>query len=1119
MVSCLMKSLPLIVVIMTAGADGQHWGVNYSPSYVCALKGSSVTISCTVTYPQSYQLKEVFWTKPPVGELPNLCSGPEKRERVQCLSKDEDKDTSSVFTLTAVTEADKHVYYCRFTTDRASGRWTGIPGVQLDVTDLQVETRQSVKEGESVTLTCKSSCSLPEHTPFIWYRDTHTLTDQTANQLQLQSVSRSDTGFYSCAVTGQRLKSPAVYLKVGSVDGLLDRGVKYSPSYVCALKGSSVTISCTVTDPQSYQLIKAFWTKPVGESPDLCSDPEKRGRVQCWSEDGNTHSLTLTAVTEADKHVYYCGVRDYYHQKNIWTVVPGAWLDVTEGCIGIEFRRKSRGSGRFEFCCGQEWAAKKQHSGIGRLPSAMMEMSIDDVEKNLKQDLQVETHQSVKEGESVTLTCKSSCSLPEHTPFIWYRDTHTLTKGIVKGNQLQLWSVRRSDEGNYQCAVRGNERLISPAVYLKVESVDGLWDWGVNYSPSYVCALKGSSVTISCTVTDPLRYQLIKAFWTKPVGESPDLCSDPEERGGVQCSSEDGNTHSLTLTAVTEADKHVYYCRFRDYYQKKNIWTVVPGAWLDVTDLQVETPQSVKLGESVTLTCKSSCSLTEHTPFIWYRDTHTLTKGIVKVNQLQLWSVRRSDAGNYRCAVRGNEHLISPAVYLKVGYPPKSVSASVSPSVIVEGDSVTLSCSSDSNPPAVNFSWFKGRTSLGSGDTYRITNIESEASGKYECSARNKHGSQISAPVNVNVMYPPKSVSVSVSPSVIVEGDSVTLSCSSDSNPPAVNFSWFKGGSLLGSGDTYRITNIESEASGKYKCSARNKHGSQISAPVNVNVMYPPKSVSVSVSPSVIVEGDSVTLSCSSDSNPPAVNFSWIKGELIVGSGGVYSISKISSDGSGEYKCRSRNKYGEKDSDAVKINVMYAPRDVVVTLNSSGVIVEGDSVTLSCSSDSNPPAVNFSWFKEDQTSAVGSGQSFSISSFNSSFSGRFYCEAQNKYGSQRSASVSLSVKGVQRAVLHTVYGLVAGLIFIIIVIIIIIVFIKRKKRREGGTEDVNQKQTADASDDTYTALDPASRTSADIYSTIPGVQSRAPDGIYTALELQSRSSEYETLAVTSADPH
>ena len=78
----------------------------------------------------------------------------------------------------------------------------------------------------------------------------------------------------------------------------------------------------------------------------------------------------------------------------------------------------------------------------------------------------------------------------------------------------------------------------------------------------------------------------------------------------------------------------------------------------------------------------------------------------------------------------------------------------------------------------------------------------------------------------------------------------------------------------------------------------------------------------MSISPSgVIVEGDSVTLNCISDSNPPA-EISWFKGGTIVGSGRIYSISKISSDDSGEYKCKSTNEHGEKYSDTVTLNVM-----------------------------------------------------------------------------------------------------------------------------------------------------------------------------------------------------
>ncbi|XP_056622970.1 B-cell receptor CD22-like [Triplophysa dalaica] len=393
-------------------------------------------------------------------------------------------------------------------------------------------------------------------------------------------------------------------------------------------------------------------------------------------------------------------------------------------------------------------------------------------------------------------------------------------------------------------------------------------------------------------------------------------------------------------------------------------WRGTPGVQLDVTDLQVETQQRVKEGDSVTLTCKTTCRLTEETTFIWYRNTQTLTEHTV--NEFHLQSVSRHDSGVYRCAIRGSEPFAYSDVYLSVEYPPEKTSVSISSS------------------------------------------------------------------------------------GVIVEGDSVNLTCSSESNPPVHTYSWFKGGKFVGSGNIYSISNIRSDDSGEYTCWSKYIHGGKYSEAVMMDVMFAPRNVVASISSSgVIVEGDSVTLTCSSESNPPVHIYNWFKGEKFVGFGNIYRISSIRSDHSGEYKCKTRNKHGEKYSEAVKMDVIYAPRHVKVSISSSGVIVEGDSVNLTCSSESNPPVHIYSWFKENQTSSVGSGQTFSITNINSSLSGWFYCVAQNKHGSQRSAAVSLTVKGVQSSAV--VSGIVAGCGGLFIIITFIILFIW-KKRRDGGSE-------------------------------------------------------------------
>ncbi|XDV16367.1 hypothetical protein PO909_016117 [Leuciscus waleckii] len=593
-------------------------------------------------------------------------------------------------------------------------------------------------------------------------------------------------------------------------------------------------------------------------------------------------------------------------------------------------------------------------------------------------------------------------------------------------------------------------RMAPPLPLILLLMISGVSsdDWSVSYSPSHICALNDSTVIMRCTYKYPTGYQIKEVFWTKgPIlrgVELLDLSEDPEYSQRLQYLGDKQQNCTVRLSHVTLKDSHMYYFRFiTDKADGK--WTGESGVTLTVTDLQVESPERVTEGDSVNLRCKSSCALTDRATFIWYRNSQPLTERRDRNNELLLQSVRREDSGRYSCAVDGHTH-ISPAVQLNVMYPPKNVSVSISPSgVIMEGDSVTLNCISDSNPPA-EISWFKRGTFVGSGRIFNISKISSDDSGEYKCKSINEHGWKYSDAVTLNVMYPPRSVSVLMSGSgVIVEGDSVTLNCISDSNPPALNFSWIKGGTIVGSGRIYNISKISSDDSGEYKCKSINEHGWKYSDAVTLNVMYPPRSVSVLMSGSgVIVEGDSVTLNCISDSNPPALNFSWIKGGTIVGSGRIYNISKISSDDSGEYKCKSINEHGEKNSDTVTLNVMYPPRNVSVLMSGSGVIVEGDSVTLNCISDSNPPALNFSWFKENETSAVGSGQSFSALQ-----SGRFYCQAHNQHGSQRSDAVTVKVH--ERKLLYAFAGFAGGLGGM--VFIFIIVFIRKKHRAEHISQE------------------------------------------------------------------
>ncbi|XDV16338.1 hypothetical protein PO909_016101, partial [Leuciscus waleckii] len=170
-----------------------------------------------------------------------------------------------------------------------------------------------------------------------------------------------------------------------------------------------------------------------------------------------------------------------------------------------------------------------------------------------------------------------------------------------------------------------------------------------------------------CTYTYPTGYQIKKVFWTKnPVKgvDPPDLSNDTEYSQRLQYLGDKQQNCTVRLSHVTLKDEHMYCFRFiTDKAGGK--WTGAAGVTLNVTDLQVESPERVTEGDSVNLRCKSSCALTDRATFIWYRNSQPLTERRDRNNELLLQSVRREDSGRYSCAVDGHTH-ISPAVQLNV---------------------------------------------------------------------------------------------------------------------------------------------------------------------------------------------------------------------------------------------------------------------------------------------------------------------------------------------------------------------------------------------------------------------------------------------------------------------
>ncbi|XP_055791178.1 B-cell receptor CD22-like [Salvelinus fontinalis] len=191
-------------------------------------------------------------------------------------------------------------------------------------------------------------------------------------------------------------------------------------------------------------------------------------------------------------------------------------------------------------------------------------------------------------------------------------------------------------------------------------------------------------------------------------------------------------------------------------------------------------PTSVSEGERVTLRCRTQCTVGLNPTYIWYKNRQHLTNPVTSYNRLILDPVTSynrlildpvtsynrlildpvssEDAGNYSCAVEGLERILSPEETLTVRYGPKNTSVSVSPSgEIVEGSSVTLTCSSDANPPVDKYTWYKKnggeyQFSYVNTEPHLVFNqIKSSVTGEYYCEAWNGIKTGTSESININV--------------------------------------------------------------------------------------------------------------------------------------------------------------------------------------------------------------------------------------------------------------------------------------------------------------------------------------------------------------------------------
>nr|XP_061789518.1 hemicentin-1-like [Nerophis lumbriciformis] len=437
---------------------------------------------------------------------------------------------------------------------------------------------------------------------------------------------------------------------------------------------------------------------------------------------------------------------------------------------------------------------------------------------------------------------------------------------------------------------------------------------------------------------------------------------------------------------------------------------------------------------SVTMTCFTTAG-TDIT-YGWLNSTNEVKAGDrVQITEggskLTITNVNRYDTGPYRCRV---SNLVSSStsgpVELDISYGPENISLSTSPSLEHHkvGSNINLTCSSESNPPAV-YQWFFNGTLLPVlGPELRLKNVLESQSGNYRCQAyNNKTLNSLTQSTPISILTPISRVELRTDTTDLIEfSGPVSLLCSATGSSPS--FRWANGSSEITKNDRVQITdggskltilNINRYDKGPFRCHAFNPINDGTSNPVVLSVNYGPENINLTKTPfqEHYNEGSDVDLLCSATSVPPP-QFRWLKnGELLSHTGPALQLKNIHFNQRGNYSCQAFNDRTQRTvtSDPVSISVIRSEISNVVIIPSKTEMEEfSGSVSLTCTYEGLFP--NFVWRNSSSELIAGDGVQIEskgavviILNVSRYDEGPYTCHVFNNFSSATSPPLKLSI--------------------------------------------------------------------------------------------------------------
>ncbi|NXG76362.1 VCAM1 protein, partial [Baryphthengus martii] len=356
---------------------------------------------------------------------------------------------------------------------------------------------------------------------------------------------------------------------------------------------------------------------------------------------------------------------------------------------------------------------------------------------------------------------------------------------------------------------------------------------------------------------------------------------------------------TLTMNPVSIVNSHDYLCTVFCGEKEKKEKSIKVELYSFPSDPIIEISPSLVAGEPVTVTCKiPDVYPADHLELLLKKEEHVLREenfysddstNTETKNVTYSFNPTAEDIGKeITCVAKlpianmdfePKERVTSQK--LNANFGPQHTMITVSPgNSPMEGDSLKLTCVTESNPPP-QIVWRKHPADesiqhLIQDNVLSIPQAHFTDSGLYICEVINLVTNKTErATADIVIQDGPKNTMISVIPATAVqEGETVTMKCTSSGNPTPV-ISWNKK-KATGESETIlkdatlTIQNIRSQDLGLYECEAYNQFGKEEKT-VKLLVQVPPQNITVLVYPSENVkEGENITITCSTYSNPPS---------------------------------------------------------------------------------------------------------------------------------------------------------------------------------------------------------------------------------------------------------